>query len=105
MAERIQLKRTKGWQLPESAVKVDRTTRWGNPWRVDEHGQRQAVARFRLHLAVRRNPPVGWSDLIGYPSDEEIRTHLAGKSLACWCPEGEPCHADVLMAVAAGMGA
>jgi hypothetical protein len=30
----------------------------------------------------------------------DVRRELAGKSLACWCPPGEPCHADVLLAVA-----
>ena len=32
--QRIQLKRTKGWKMPPNTVKVDRSTRWGNPWRV-----------------------------------------------------------------------
>ena len=25
---------------------------------------------------------------------------LAGRDLMCWCPEGQPCHADVLLAIA-----
>jgi len=29
---RIQLCRTKGWRMPENTVKVDRSTRWGNPF-------------------------------------------------------------------------
>ncbi|WP_425065571.1 DUF4326 domain-containing protein [Reyranella sp.] len=29
---RIQLSRAKGWRMPANAVKVDRTTRWGNPF-------------------------------------------------------------------------
>lgn len=32
MAERIQLSRRKGWRMPENTVKVDRTTKWGNPF-------------------------------------------------------------------------
>ncbi len=27
----------------------------------------------------------------------EVRARLAGRDLACWCPQGEPCHADVLL--------
>lgn len=27
---------------------------------------------------------------------------LAGRDLACWCALGAPCHADVLLRVAAG---
>jgi len=32
-ATRIQLKRTKGWRLPEGAIVVSRPSRWGNPFR------------------------------------------------------------------------
>jgi hypothetical protein len=37
--ERIQLRRTKGWRMPSNTVKVDRTTKWGNPFnfRASEH--------------------------------------------------------------------
>lgn len=30
--QRIQLSRAKGWRMPANTVKVDRTTRWGNPF-------------------------------------------------------------------------
>ena len=29
---RVQLRRTKGWKMPENTVKADRTTKWGNPF-------------------------------------------------------------------------
>lgn len=32
MPDRIQLKRTKGWRLPEGAASVARPTKWGNPF-------------------------------------------------------------------------
>jgi hypothetical protein len=28
------------------------------------------------------------------------RRQLAGRDLMCWCPPGEPCHADVLLEIA-----
>ena len=31
---RVQLSRKKGWRMPENTVKVDRSTKWGNPERV-----------------------------------------------------------------------
>lgn len=31
---------------------------------------------------------------------EDVRRELAGRDLACWCPPGEACHADVLLEVA-----
>ncbi|MGU3585851.1 DUF4326 domain-containing protein [Rhodococcus sp. C26F] len=32
----------------------------------------------------------------------EIREHLAGLDLACWCPLDQPCHADILLKIANG---
>ena len=32
--KRIQLRRTKGWRMPENTVKVARPTKWGNPFKV-----------------------------------------------------------------------
>ena len=34
MAERVQLRRTKGYRKPEGAVVVARPSRWGNPWPI-----------------------------------------------------------------------
>lgn len=99
--KRIQLSRKKGWRKPEGAIKVDRTTRFGNPFVVGEVAldRADAVAKLRLHLNVRRNPHDGWVDLICYPSDEDI-AELRGHDLACWCPLDQPCHADVLLELA-----
>lgn len=35
------------------------------------------------------------------PSCEEIREALRGKNLACWCALDQPCHADILLELAA----
>lgn len=37
-----------------------------------------------------------------YITVDHVRRELAGKDLCCWCPLSEPCHADVLLRVAAG---
>lgn len=97
MPRRIQLHRTKGWRMPANAVKIDRSTRWGNPWPIGKpgpHGEvmataEQAQARFRrmLHSAKER-------EAVGYPSDP---TPLRGKDVACWCTADAPCHGDVLL--------
>lgn len=47
-----------------------------------------AVALFRDYLARR-------TEIV-----EEAREELKGRSLACWCPLGQPCHADVLLELA-----
>ncbi len=121
--KRIQLSRKKGWRKPEGAVVVARPSKWGNPFRcwpangtwwfevptsgpsiieADDAGaaRQQVVSALRRHLSARRSPPTGWVDVIGYPSDDEIRRELAGSDLACWCPLGQPCHADVLLELA-----
>lgn len=36
------------------------------------------------------------------PTVEDVRAELAGRDLCCWCPIGQPCHADVLLRVANG---
>lgn len=112
MADRIQIKRTKGWKLRPGTVKVDRTTSFGNPYKVLKcdggyliatpkspagrgtvYGEKpQAIARcvalFRIYCDAE-------------PTFRElVRTHLRGLNLACWCKPAEPCHADVLLEIA-----
>jgi hypothetical protein len=38
------------------------------------------------------------------PSTSEIRLELRGVNLVCWCPLDQPCHADVLIKIANGVG-
>lgn len=109
LPQRIQLSRRKGWRLPPGAIKVDRSTRWGNPWRIGEPDipdAAEAVRRFRcavagVELGGKRCPPraAPGSYIGAIIADIE---QLRGKSLACWCPIGAPCHADVLMELANG---
>ncbi|MEU1550252.1 DUF4326 domain-containing protein [Nocardia sp. NPDC005745] len=120
MPERIQLKRAAGWCKPPGAVVVARPSKWGNPCRwqpgpitdpatgevtecTPADARRIAVDGFRNMLADPEARAIN-----RYPSDEEIRAELRGKDLCCWCPlEDEdgnrvPCHADVLLQLAAG---
>lgn len=102
--KRIRLSRRKGWRLPEGAVNVARPGKWGNPFVVGKDGTRlQCVLMFAI-LAD------GFVDLGGRLSVEEQITlyrrlrrslgDLKGRDLACWCPEGAHCHADVLLFLA-----
>jgi len=104
--KRIQLSRAKGWRMPPNTVKVDRSTRWGNPFRVGEEYVRDkmvpgggqscntvensehAVQLFRRFAARQVRTQV------------ETYRELRGKDLACWCAIGQPCHADVLLEIA-----
>ena len=93
---RVQLSRAKGWRMPENTVKVDRSTKWGNPFRVgevikgrmpiDQPGAAQMFADMLADPELR--------SICGYPAD---LTPLRGKNLACWCKPGCACHADVLL--------
>lgn len=91
--QRIQLKRTKGWRMPPNTVKVTRPGKWGNPWRVwKDANAAECVAKYR-HLIANNI----WS----FPIKQNIQDELRGKNLACWRKPGEPCHADVLLEIAA----
>ncbi len=78
--------------MPDNTVKVDRGTRWGNPRRVRPgYTAAEAVADYARWIE---------GDSVDRPSIQDIRLHLAGKNLACWCAHGQPCHADVLLRLA-----
>lgn len=98
--KRITLSRAKGWRMPENTVKVDRSTKWGNPWRIGEVGPLMrlapdALGAVWLFSAMLADPEQ--REAVGYPADI---TDLRGNNLACWCKQGEPCHADVLLELA-----
>jgi hypothetical protein len=100
---RVKLSRAKGWRMPANTVKVDRSTKWGNPFRVGDQVQSdpsQPVAVcFSQAEAVQ-----AFSDFcnhaIGAGFVEAIKKELRGKNLACWCALDQPCHADVLLKMA-----
>ena len=103
MPERVQLKRAKGWKMPANTVKVDRTTKWGNPFKVQPgRAAEYAVTLFARMLqgyaAVADDPSV--DEQIAYREMVKRDAHeLRGKNLACWCRPGQPCHADVLLQI------
>ena len=125
MPSRIQLSRQSGWHLPEGAKSVANGTVFGNPFRVGGYvididdrppgtwpqrippvdgvpGLRKVRDRAdAVALFIRWVPHV--QDLgTGLSYAELARRGLAGRDLACWCPAGEPCHADAVMALANG---
>lgn len=92
-ARRIQRRRTAGWRMPANTVYVGRPGRYGNPFTANDRttaGRAAAVERYRQWLTTRPDLCVA------------VRRDLAGRNLACWCPPGQPCHADVLLSVANG---
>ena len=78
--------------MPEGTIYVGRGTKWGNPHTVSECGSHEeAVARYLQDIA---NDPLRlvWAGTAAL--------ELRGHDLACWCPIGTPCHADVLLDIA-----
>lgn len=114
MPKRIKRERTKGWRAPEGAVYVGRGSRWGNPTRVvyrretsgwhAEHDNGGGVGTFPTPTEARRFAVEAYRHhLDTHPFlVKDVREQLAGRDLMCWCPPGEPCHADVLLRVANG---
>ena len=87
---RIQRKRTKGWKMPPNTAYVGRPTKWGNPYQING----LATPELRNHI-IRK-----YRDTMSIMLKEDAVKELRGKNLACFCKEGEPCHADVLLKIA-----
>lgn len=97
---RIQRKRTKGWRMPPNTVSVARPGRWGNPAIIGQSFEGEVVEN-RMHARTIFEDGVKCG-LEGFPNVGDIRLHLLGKNLACFCPLDQPCHADVLLELANG---
>ena len=118
--ERIQRKRTKGWEAPGGAKYVGRGTRWGNPFTVTDciesafattkdEARRVCTEQFGQWLAGEL---AGGPGPDGTPCSRGARNRiradieeLRGRELMCWCPLPEPgqpdhCHGAVLLALA-----
>lgn len=89
---RVQMRRDRPWRRDHpDAVIVARPSKWGNPFRVGYQGIRcrsDAVWAFETWLH---------DSFAGKQMMLEARQELRGRDLACWCPLGVPCHADVLL--------
>jgi hypothetical protein len=96
---RVQLSRKKGWRMPPNTIKVDRSTRWGNPFVIGKIGPmnrmvidaESACGHFRAMLQDDQLRQV-----CEYPTD---LSELRGRNLACWCDLDDFCHADILLQV------
>ncbi len=99
---RIQRSRAKGARLVSPnglpIVCVTRPSKWSNPFklepgRLDEAAQRKqrAASVEKFERALRAAEPILPITIAA------VKRELCGINLACWCPLGEPCHADVLL--------
>lgn len=130
--KRIQRKRTRGWRLPEGATCVDRSTRYGNPFKigalVQDPGPYNSPAcpydgfmepgvyqwtglggpyDYEIrHVRDAADAVALFRPYVAFHDDvyppEVIRRELGGRDLACWCKVGDPCHGDVWLVLANG---
>ena len=112
--QRIQRKRSKGWKMPENTVYVGRPSKWGNDfivvekdgffyvefvglkYRFDDNEKFKTKIKALECLLECYKECISCDHNIGKINIFTLR----GKNLACWCREGEPCHADVLLKIA-----
>lgn len=94
--------------MPRNTVRVDDTTKWANPYVVGSEEEimdiispcgtmhRKIYARLSLQHSLGKF--VIHCHEVEY--NRRIKRELRGKNLACWCPLGQPCHADILLKIA-----
>jgi len=75
-------------ELPPDAVRIDRQTIFGNPFRIGRDGSREEViAKYVDYFYARiENDKVFRKAVLG----------LRNKVLACWCAP-QPCHGEVII--------
>jgi hypothetical protein len=70
----------------EDVIIIDRTTKWGNPFRMtNKSPEERARVIVKYEEWIRKQPQL----LQDLPD-------LAGKTMVCWCAP-LPCHGDVLI--------
>jgi len=115
---RLQRQRTTGWRKPEGAIYVGRPTAYGNPYRVTRVGKVWCVyldipdtdrvvtvSTVFDERQARQDAVNGFRDMFRTPGGAEQADYFArqlhGRDLLCWCAPDMPCHADVLLELAA----
>ena len=95
--------------MPPNTRKVDRSTRFGNPFEGKTYGRDEAVRMHRAWLTGKmtdevieaRYPSLVAKHLIARRHDVlAALPELQGMNLACWCPLTGACHADLLVQLA-----
>ena len=70
--------------LYDNVVLIDRTTKWGNPFKLSDNDNDRVEVLKKFENYVLTNPEL---------CDMVIK-ELSGKTLACWC-KPKLCHGDI----------
>jgi hypothetical protein len=96
-------------QVPDGAVYVGRQapglrrSPWANPFKEGARTASNLVAPFAdVQIRNRAHAVDLFRQLADVSPDyrREVREHLRGRDLACWCRPDQQCHADVLLDIA-----
>jgi hypothetical protein len=86
--------------MPPNTLKIDRSTKWGNPYKVGLDAV-HPVTRRMVHVATNTIAVELFAAHLQTAGGAEVATaaqrELRGKNLACWCRNGDACHGDVLL--------
>lgn len=123
MTHRVHQQRTVGWRLPPGGRSIARPSRWGNPWRVTQYhdltifavrwtvqgpGLRPGEILFTSQVDAHRFAVGRYVRALTRNqlriTVAEVRAHLAGAPLACYCPLHLPCHVDPMLLIANSAG-
>lgn len=88
MSKRIRYstaERVKKMKLPPMTKKIDRSTKYGNPFSIDEFGRDQALRLYEIYL--------DWVLKKKLLSLDELKD----MDVACSCKPEENCHGDILL--------
>jgi hypothetical protein len=92
--------------MPANTSKIDRSTRWGNPFRVGSLAVHPVTGK-RLRVATREQAIAMFDLYVSSKNGADLaaaaRRELRGKNLACWCKAGQSCHGDILLEIANGL--
>ena len=102
--------------MPPNTVKVDRSTKWGNPFVSHHPGSAMEkpmtpLMSVNTFASLLKKEGAWFPVPLPWPKGkipkqlttiEDVISELRGKNLACWCEPGQPCHADVLLELANG---
>ena len=76
---------------PADAVRVDRATEWGNPFKVGTDGTLpEVIQKYRAWLWKRMKDDASVIDRLAA---------IAGRDVKCWCAP-KACHGDIVVAAA-----
>lgn len=118
--KRIQMSRQHPWRAEHpDAVIVARPSTWGNPYKVvkvendpENPGEWATVWISAdlgdIYIGVHERRDEAFEVILNayrkvFEGDPRL-VQIIGRDLACWCPLDQPCHADVLLDLANGVG-